>query len=411
MAKGNWWKWWKLRIFGLLLIVSAIAFDVLVITALDLENTAITPGSSWKNTPMTAGAWLKNTTMTTGSWFWLFALLPGIVGVANYIVTFRQRSAGDDGSEENLEGTESQHRPKFSEALAAALLLTGIFLVVAKAASSGPQWNGLVYAGYGAYISTLWSMLVRINVSALSPRFMINSALKTSIAMLLGFMASLTDLYKSATPALCFLIGFCLGWALKALKKKAMVTFGVTQTTAADLSVRLLEGVDEGAVDVLEEMGITSIQHLATMHAAEVCGRSLYPRDRVLDWIDQSILVMHTNGRIGDFRTLGIRSAYGLVTIADYACGKDTGEEPLHGLARKRLDEASKRLGVSQEALEITAECIRRDPSYIALDDSYPHRHPTRALITRKKPDPKSALGPMLSIKAPQIDTKVAEAG
>jgi len=254
-------------------------------------------------------------------------------------------------------------------------------------------------------------MLVRLNANALSPRFLINSSLKTSIAMLLGFLASRTEIFKSPTPAIYFLIGFCLNWALTALKKSAMTTFGVTQTTAADLSVRLLEGVDDGAVDVLEEMGITSIQHLATMHATEACGRSLYPRDRVLDWIDQSILAMHTNGRMNDFRALGIRSAYALVTIADYASGKDNGEEPLHTLAKKRLDEASNRLGLSQEALQITAECIRRDPSYIALDESYPLRHGPCPAMAQKTHDPKSAPGTMLSIKAPQVDTNVAEAG
>ena len=332
--------------------------------------------------------------------------------MANYVVTFRQRSAADDGKESGPEEAESHHRPSFSEALAAALVLTGIFLVVAKAAPPELKLGGLVYAGYGAYISTLWSMLVRLNVSALSPRFLINSALKTSIAMLLGFVASDIGLFKSATPALCFLIGFCLGWALKALKKSAMATFGVTQTTAADLSVRLLEGVDDGAVDVLEELGITSIQHLATMNAAEVCGRSQYPRDRVLDWIDQSILAIHANGRINDLRALGIRSAYALVTIADYACGKDEGEEPLHRLAMHRLDEASKRLGQSQETLQITAECIRRDRSYIALHATYPRRHdPTCSPIEGKTPGPKPIPGPMLTIKPQQVDTRVAEVG
>src|SRR5882724_3559028 len=98
-----------------------------------------------------------------------------------------------------------------------------------------------------------------------------------------------------------------------------MAMFGITQTATTNLPVSLLDGVDDGAVDVLEELGITSIQHLATMHAAEVCGRSLYPRDRVLDWIDQSILAMHTNGRLADLRSLGIHSADALVRVSDYS--------------------------------------------------------------------------------------------
>jgi hypothetical protein len=381
-------QWWTSRIFALILIGSAVAFVTLTIRTLDLKSTG---GATW-------------------SWFWIFALLPGIVGVANHIVTYRQRRAADNGAG-SPEQAESQHRPRLSEALAAALVLTGIFLVAAKAAASGKELNGLVYAGYGAYISSLWSMLVRLNVSALSPRFLINSALKTSIAMVLGFVASSTALFKDAPPALYFLIGFCLAWALKALKKSAMVTFGVTQTTAADLSVRLLEGVDDGAVDVLEELGITSIQHLATMNAAEVCGRSQYPRDRVLDWIDQSIMVMHANGRINDFRAFGIRSAYALVTIAEYATNIDKREEPLHKLAEKRLADAGKRLGLSEEALQITAECIRRDPSYIALDATYPHRHEPACPPTEpNEPGSKSAPVPMVPIKPREVGTTVVGA-
>jgi len=128
MVKGNRRQWWKLRIFALVLILGSFAFTVLAITQFTLNRTA---GKTW-------------------SWFWLFALLPGIVGVSNHIVTFRQRSAGDDGSEETQEETESQHRPRLGEAVAAASVLTGIFLVVAKAPTSAPEWEGLVYAGYGA---------------------------------------------------------------------------------------------------------------------------------------------------------------------------------------------------------------------------------------------------------------------
>ena len=170
-----------------------------------------------------------------------------------------------------------------------------------------------------------------------------------------------------------------------------MRTFGVTETTGADLPVRLIEGVDDGAVDVLEELGITSIQHLATMHAPEVCGRSQYPRDRVLDWIDQSILFVHTNGRINEFRAIGVRSAYSLVTIADHACDQ---KSSLYELATMKLEEAKNRLGISAEALKILAECIRRDPSYIALNDDYPRRHEAKCPPTPTAPSPEPILHP-----------------
>jgi hypothetical protein len=318
------------------------------------------------------------------SWFWAFAMLPGLTGVANYIVvTSRQR---------DIKHMESLHRPTWNEAIAAALLLTGVFFIVASAEGK-EDFNGLVFAGYGAYTSTLWLMLVRLNANALSPRFLLNSALKASIAMLIGFMVSTSGLLEPPGNVkflgFYFLIGLFHSWAMKALKRTAMVTFGVTQTSAADLPVQLLEGVDDGAVDVLEELGVTSMQHLATMHGPEACGRSLYPRNRVLDWIDQSILAMHTNGRINDLRALGIRSAYALITIANHSvqwCGDR--RTPLGDGAYELFEDAARRLGLSTQGLYLLTECIRTDPSYRELEDVYPDRHGKKPTSESEKTPP-----------------------
>jgi hypothetical protein len=327
-------------------------------------------------------------------WFWALALLPGIIGIANHLVVSRQYKADE-------EEDESQHRPTFGQMFATASLLTGVFCIVARATGDlGSGLDGLVYAGYGTYISTVWFMLVRLNANALSPRFMANSALKASIALMIGYVASTTDIVKQfgkigvSLPAMYFLVGLFHSWAMKALRKTAMATFGVTQTGAADLPVRLLEGVDDGAVDVLEELGITSIQHLATMHAPEVCGRSLYPRDRVLDWIDQSILIMHTNGRINDLRTLGIRSAYGLITIANHAREECAGgKTPAEDAAFERFKQVAQRLGTSVDGLYLVKQCIETDPAYISLEETYPDRHKPAAAASAPWPSivPRSA--------------------
>jgi hypothetical protein len=359
------------RILPVVLIAGAITFLVLAITMPTMSP--------------------DKTSRTTLPWFWTFAVLPGIVGVANYIVILRQREAKPSTPQCAItakrtgagEDEESLHRPSFSEALAAAVLLTGVFSIVARASASTDQkLDGLVFAGYGAYISTLWFMLVRLNANALSPRFLLNSALKASIAMLIGYMAAASDVLRPvgtvmSLPALYFIIGLFHSWAMKALKKTAMATFGVAQTGAADLPVLLLEGVDDGAVDVLEELGITCVQHLATMQAPEVCGRSQYPRDRVLDWIDQAILTMHTNGRINDLRAIGIRSAYALITVAHHSrkdCHGDWDQSLREG-ADARFQEAAQRLGLSPGGLYLLTECIRTDPAYRLLEEAYPNRH------------------------------------
>lgn len=154
-----------------------------------------------------------------------------------------------------------------------------------------------------------------------------------------------------------------------------MATFGIKQPEAVDMPLSILNGVDDGVIDVLEELGITSVQHLATMHAPEVCGRSLYPRERVLDWIDQAILALHTDGRLSDLRSLGIHNAHSLVRVADlrHACEEHSNSDRDNAL-RARWEEIARRLALTIGGLELLAQCIKEDASYIALEEEYPHR-------------------------------------
>lgn len=142
------------------------------------------------------------------------------------------------------------------EEFAAALLLTAVFLMVARAGNPPVgKPEGWVYAGYGAYISTLWFMLVRLNASALSPRFLINSALKVSIAVFIGYVASRSDFFKAggdSVVTLYFAIGLFHSWAMRALKKTAMATFGITSAWPTDVSLAFIDGLDDDAADVQE---------------------------------------------------------------------------------------------------------------------------------------------------------------
>jgi hypothetical protein len=108
--------------------------------------------------------------------FWPFAFLPGLIGMANYIVSQRERMAEQESSLKQLfvacgDTTDpGNYHPSFVHSVAAATLLSAVFCVIAMADPHDSP--GLVYAGYGAYISTLWFLLVRLNANALSARFL-----------------------------------------------------------------------------------------------------------------------------------------------------------------------------------------------------------------------------------------------
>lgn len=297
--------------------------------------------------------------------FRAFAFIPGLIGIGNYIVAQRR----SQGTQElrvlqdacKREKTTSPQRFPITYSVAASSLLAAVFVI---AAFSDPvKLPGLVYAGYGAYVSTLWGMLVRMNCNALSPRFLVNSAVKAASAMILGQVAAevsglgMGDSHLAA-QAVFFLIGLFQPMAIKRLRNTAVTTFGVVSTGAADLPVGILEGVDEGAADILEEMGITSVQHLATTPADEVCVRTFYSPNRVLDWIDQAILTIHTNGRIEDLRRIGIRTARALDFLE-----ANKAEEAMSD----RLKQAAQALGLPEAALPALIACIRRDPAFQVL--------------------------------------------
>jgi hypothetical protein len=101
-------------------------------------------------------------------------------------------------------------------------------------------------------------------------------------------------------------------------------------------------------------------QHLATATVPELAERSLYPQERILDWVDQAILAVHTGGRLRELRAAGIHSATELLALAAY--GKKAPCNDMADAAKKRLKDAGERAGLSSEAMLLLVECVENDP-------------------------------------------------
>ena len=96
--------------------------------------------------------------------------------------------------------------------------------------------------------------------------------------------------------------------------------FKVAATADEDRPVTLIEGLDDAVADRLAEAGIWQIQHLATANPVEVGLRTLYPFPRVLDWIDQAMLISCIGTKVAAFRNLGVRGAIDLAALyGDFA--------------------------------------------------------------------------------------------
>ncbi len=184
--------------------------------------------------------------------------------------------------------------------------------------------NGFIFAALGAFVSVMWRMIKRINSNALTARFMFTAALRSAIAMMIGLAAGQFDLFGFLNPngpreTVLFLTGLFTDWALDALRNRARTVFDPTANQTADqLPLDMVDGLDDGVIDILDEIGIWDIEHLATCEPGELTLRTLYPFNRVADWIDQAVLINYLRRNIPAARDLGIRGAIDLMLLYSF---------------------------------------------------------------------------------------------
>lgn len=184
--------------------------------------------------------------------------------------------------------------------------------------------NGFIFAALGAFVSVMWRMIKRINSNALTARFMFTAALRSAIAMMIGLAAGQFDLFGFLNPngpreTVLFLTGLFTDWALDALRNRARTVFDPTASQTADqLPLDMVDGLDDGVIDILDEIGIWDIEHLATCEPGELTLRTLYPFNRVADWIDQAVLINYIRRNIPAARDLGIRGAIDLMLLYSF---------------------------------------------------------------------------------------------
>jgi len=79
------------------------------------------------------------------------------------------------------------------------------------------------------------------------------------------------------------------------------------------------------------------VQHLATAEPGELSDRTLLPLDRILDWIDQAMLIRYVRKHIAVCRPMGIRGAINLALVHVRTDGKPDGDDTklLTSLAEK----------------------------------------------------------------------------
>jgi hypothetical protein len=255
-----------------------------------------------------------------------------------FLAAFHQRWAGGQAAPEVSEDAAedlSSHQPKFSSTLWAAALLTAVLAIPAAVSGGGvdltfsgdeatvpakgmliaphelsSEATGLVFAGLGVYALIILRMIGRLNSGSLHARFMITAALRATIAQVLGYFAGAAN-YFSDIPAIgntaYFLIGLFYPLFVEQLRDKAIKLFTRKQPVTEPMEVKMIDGIGDDVVEILTELGITDVQHVAASDPAVLSVRSLYPFERVVDWINQAMLIRRFRENIVEVRKLNMR--------------------------------------------------------------------------------------------------------
>lgn len=105
-----------------------------------------------------------------------------------------------------------------------------------------------------------------------------------------------------------FAIGVFPSWAYEWLRRWARGLLK-RDVPSDNLSLEYVDGMDDVIIERFEELGIANVQHLATAEPVNLALRTFYPLYRIIDWIDQAILIIHLRKNILSARKLGIRGA------------------------------------------------------------------------------------------------------
>lgn len=293
--------------------------------------------------------------------------------VNDYLSYLEKLPKAEFNPQKNLLDVElDNQRPSFYARLAAATLLSAVLEVPALLTLVQDGWafpqdghikggiDGLIWAGQGALLYVLWTMIWRISVNSLSSRFVTAAALRSAVGLLLGFLAGSVTLFAAgAQPVVYVLVGAFVPLAFDALRNRARQTLAPSSKATERLSLSLIDRIQEENVELLAEVGISEIEHLATTQPAELVVKTLYPLNRVIDWIDQAVLIGYLRDNVETARKYGIRGAIDLLVLYG-----EVADEPVEGIADKAeatLRKAADEMHMPYEALFMIARGLYSD--------------------------------------------------
>src|ERR1044071_627538 len=316
---------------------------------------------------------------TKGQVLWALVPIPAAIGLAYHFLNLSTRYMSQRAVVEEYRTKMSSdfaddldaHAPTLAGMVWAASLLTAVFAIPAVVSHGGllllsgaktldESLRGLVFAGLGVWVLIVFRTIGRVNAGGLNARFLITASLRAAVAMMLGYFAGAANYFKDvqiAGATAYFLVGLTYSMFYDSLIDKAYKLFAQEKPVTKELPLKMIEGVDDDTADILTELNIADVQHVATADPGVLAVRSLYPFGRVVDFIDQAILITYLAENIVTLRNYGVRGATGFVSMLEPIIKKTSDQAS----AQKALEEIAGKLSMSSEALYTIGLSIYND--------------------------------------------------
>jgi hypothetical protein len=320
---------------------------------------------------------------TEGQVLWALVPIPAAIGLAYHFLNLSSRFAsrrsvveeyrtfsasfdrtwsGRDNPpkvSEDLADDLDAHAPTLGGMIWGASLLTAVFAIPAVVSHGGllllsgakldESLRGLVYAGLGVWCLIVFRTIGRINAGGLNARFLVTASLRAAVAMMLGYFAGAVSYFKDVQivgGTAYFLVGLTYSMFYDSLIDKAYKLFGREKPVTKELPLKMIDGVDDDTADILTELNIASVQQVATSDPGVLTVRSLYPFTRVVDFIDQAILITYVREDIVTLRKYGVRGSIDFVSMLEPVI-KNTADKEI---VQKALAEIAGKIGIPYES-------------------------------------------------------------
>jgi tetratricopeptide (TPR) repeat protein len=219
----------------------------------------------------------------------------------------------------------------------------------------------LIYGFLGAYVFGIASLVSQFVADDIQPRYYASLVTRYLTVMALAWLIVLAAPEDTSRPALLvmtFVAGVFPMAVLRVILRKG---FGLISGIAAALGkdeeeggwtekigLTRLDGVKVFEEDRLAIEGINFIQGMATANVVDLMLRTRYPVERLVDWVDQALLVLYARERLDLFYASGIRSASSLLEM--YPPDDPSGRSLVTRLPQEEVADRRSKLAVILQA-------------------------------------------------------------